>query len=888
MSDLLEQLIFSPNEEGVDERRARTTSSQEPKREEAEDIYTSSKDDFGFDNERSILSKRCLGRKQKVEAGETEEVKAPPLKKKRKNYKHYDLRNERALPASAEASIMKASSAAEKGRTGQWILPVHPSRLTINASSPTYYRYYDKRTRTESEILQYWPLKAASPANNAFGASSKGWMKVCQMDLVTTLAARLVIQDPMHADSKRALELSYRAPVTSKLKEALREGPSKISGRNSRRKKRDSKDFSGFTHSSRVTLNNFRLSASIILAELGDLQSSESTKNTVAGKVRFQETWIRAKRFFKSSESNITATTLYNKDLSVPKSVAVQMYQALLCSNVDNCAMEVAEELELVGTNEYSHDPQIDNFAQIHFTTGTATLASRLSCCLCLRTIHDQRYIADIIANGCNDYGIRSRTPVDVIKNVLITINEVRSVSFSISHREQVKAAFAAASSIFKKCVALEPKNMVYVGWKLACTCGALIVCSGVPPRCSSKIDERLPDFYFYRREFIREIVELDSVAMSQCNHRSHSILVSICEWTELVFVASRYLKLSGKDNIHVRKFHAWHSLQWALNDLSAFSFDSVRSLWSSNEISIDAYASVLATRIEGGTTQDVQLDLLTELATKVLGRVGYDLTTYGDETSCNRYTCKECRRLNVNLFVPHRDLRQRKKEGKWWGLKRKEWWQQTLLTNPFLRRKHPHIYDNVRVRQGALVVCYDVSKHTPQYETVDATFPGAIKPQAIDCVFNKEEIHTRWMDEPDILDDESDEEADGTNNMTSSSAARLGSMPKATANEKPAAFAMPELQVSKLPVRILTLKIVVAAHLFGVDHEFVGLGVYSLAQSCHIGDSQGDEFSALVWLSYCFGFNVQEIVYRTMEERVVANTEGNDDAEEYTFLAVR
>jgi len=378
---------------------------------------------------------------------------------------------------------------------------------------------------------------------------------------------------------------------------------------------------------------------------------------------------------------------------------------------------------------------------------------------------------------------------------------------------------------------------------------------------------------------------------MSQCVHRAHSILVSVCEWTELVFVASRYLKLSGKENIHVRKFHAWHSLQWALNDFAAFSLDRVRSLWSLKEISNDAYAYVLATRIEGEVKIDVQLELLTELATKVLGRIGYDLSSNGNEPSCNRGTCRECKRLNANLSILHRDLDQKKKEGKWWGFKSVEVWERILFTNPFLRRKRPLIYDTVSARQGILVICDAVSKRPPLCETLDAALPGDKKFHGIDHVFNQEEIHTRWIDEPDHLDD-SDDEVDDTydsNNMISTSVTKIRTLQDIMDEKSSNICAMPELEISKLPVRILTLKIVVAAHLFGVDHGFVCLGVYSLAQACHLGDSRGEEFFALVWLSQCFGFNIQAIVYGVMEERAIANisSERIENPKKYTFLAI-
>ena len=564
----------------------------------------------------------------------------------------------------------------------------------------------------------------------------------------------------------------------------------------------------------------------------------------------------------------------------------------------------IADDIATTG-RKFIADTRLKVFPELHITTAIATIAAILP-----------PSAAEILSRPCCLDELNHRTPFDLMRSALEDMESRGQISHgdgvalsSLAQHDVINVSklvseLVAAADAASDCAEKDEGNPLYISWQLALLAGATCVSSGII--IGRGAQRAASDYYDDRGAAVRRtrtdnhgevrLLAANSFRrlLEQCNSaryqaiQRHVAVSSFLEWKE----ATCLLMSRGVNDTEyfrrIRRLHAHHTIEWVKVERSDTALVRVQELNARKEVNADVPLMLLADRLEQEPDDDQRWMHLAS----ALGSLG-DLALTQEERSslCSQEGCKECPKLQKHVSVDHGELSRRKQEQGWWGDGRAEWWEQLFFSTSSVDIKDSTI----------LSVCSSLDElveargeNEGMRHIYNDTIVGIGPQQSIhlDPVWlasseNENDFYFSSDDEDDDDDDNDDEEdVVSTKGKKGASPMKFKTydefLPKHISDvcrhgissylaEMSQPFEEHFLVSTSTDTRQYATnccKVLVACHLFGLNHPFVANNVVHLAVACpqvRIGghvttDRRSCQFLFLLWLAK-LGLNVQQII---------------------------
>ena len=283
----------------------------------------------------------------------------------------------------------------------------------------------------------------------------------------------------------------------------------------------------------------------------------------------------------------------------------------------------------------------------------------------------------------------------------------------------------------------------------------------------------------------------------------------------------------------------------------------------------------------------------------------------------CIRPKCVECVRVHDDKRMVH--CHYSSDEYYWGGNRRAQIWEKLFFSCSMFHRMRRNIDPNCStVNDEMLLILDEIDKAPAKFHFEALPIPCDIEEQLVVSGskknirpvflrlnimhFSRASKQKKWWEKNVEDDDESDSdvsvpEDEAYNNMNLTNA--LINLSKLSGfKQKNRSDLNLKNTLSQLPedeeIRMITMKIHVACHLFGTTHPYVGSALYYLLYKCCSNKfqsrrlSQIGEYKALCWLFHVSGLNLKKIISDEISSRkVMCKQEGKSSESTHHFQKV-
>lgn len=475
-------------------------------------------------------------------------------------------------------------------------------------------------------------------------------------------------------------------------------------------------------------------------------------------------------------------------------------------------------------------------------------------------------------------------TPFVVLQAVLLhlednyhLISERRASLATVPERTlkvgELDYAFYQASETFGKCIDINPFQLKFYCWRAAALASCMILCSGnkigsgacpYPSKANQQqqqesnlflhidapdddedtihIRKMLPKFHSLRRETAQAVKALFEFAEKQGDlaFGCHDAISSLLEWSQ---VMALLLGPESDDNsiAAVGELHK----QTRHNPLQA-SDDASEKL------------EILAAVVEQDPGNKNSWKRLVE----ELGPVGRPHEDCIDQHDCSIKTqCNACSLLVNHYYIDHVRERERLNNGRWWGKNRHDWWKLVLFDLTDVGSLLPPRSDYKKLQEMLSEILLEFPVHSPvpkPWEGITAARQPRSKVQlgktilkeAL-CANNTDIVSITTSQHQECMDDRLPRHS--TQYMNDD--ATISSTTEVDNDDKYPWPEQSELSQEELDVvQISCYQIIVAAHLYSPEEEWVRSRVLDYARPCWSFPKQciitsGANIQAVKWL---------------------------------------
>lgn len=402
------------------------------------------------------------------------------------------------------------------------------------------------------------------------------------------------------------------------------------------------------------------------------------------------------------------------------------------------------------------------------------------------------------------------------------------------------------ASVIFQECHDSDPHNLDCICWYVATKIGSMILGSGITIGDGPTL-ACLPEY----------MIESDAIG-TKCRHRDYSeqralasravrILMSyskttdesssyhfalknLLEWSEAMFLLAFRPTVNKNCIERIRSLHASHTITWAMKNPTVQSLNLLLHLFESELVAKRKILSFMSTLVEvDGASSRTWAVLAFSL-----GRIGSL-----DNQTCVKSDCGQCKRLNRGCLYHKKIMKQRNRKD-WWGAAASKWWDSHFFICPTTqnvkRKDFPtghSFYTNIAERLES----------RNQNKTPIAFLKGSTRK----IKRNHFDLSWMWSDEPSEEDEEDQVEINSESDESTKRKSHL-ILPSNNAICDSNVFSTTDKLRNQLGDKLLIWisKILVACHLYGIDHIFVEESVKFLWVEFLRGKKDSVEFEAL------------------------------------------
>jgi len=480
----------------------------------------------------------------------------------------------------------------------------------------------------------------------------------------------------------------------------------------------------GIVHYANLDVNTIRLTLSLLLSKLGEERvNALRKKNRSHAFEKIESIHKEIISFLEICFKKVDTLPIFI--LSSPKAIVAQLFFSYYCNagfgitsdtylNLDDgnevSTVALAETMKNA-SEDFRSAKLIHNFPAVNATLGICEIAASIG-----------KTGARIIAQDLSWYGTKRRTPFDLMKEALEYLEDHKilkrwgyddeeSVDSTSDEEgkieEEVDAAglldsFEKASQCFSICINAEPDNILYNSWYLASLAGGMIVSSGMSigkknkeTLMDYKVEETRLDekrFLDYRKFAVIAFQNIQKIAIDAMKKSLESVvsiaqihlaISSFLEWSDAICLMIDGFAKNTKSLKEIRKTHAWHSIQWALDERNTIALERMRELCESKEVISEVVFALQANLLESNfSKKQAWIDMYS-----VLGTVGKNAKV---DDHINRLKCgedilseREKDAVSTNLkskfllngaHIDHVALDNRSLKG-WWGDGR-SWWE--------------------------------------------------------------------------------------------------------------------------------------------------------------------------------------------------------------------
>jgi len=460
-------------------------------------------------------------------------------------------------------------------------------------------------------------------------------------------------------------------------------------------------------------------------------------------------------------------------------------------------------------------------------------------------------YAAEIISRHYSNRDNNYQTPIDLMRSSLEMMEQKGDIlrihantMYQQDHEERVTintliTALENAIDIFSNCIEMDSKNLHHMSWIVACRVGCMVLGSnitiGYGPRLArppayeeyngKDSKARHPEYNKQRAQAsaaIRELMSWQNVDV--INESLYYLTIkTLLEWDEAVYLLSFRPFINPGFISMIRLLHASHMITWSLKDPSVSQLNTLSMLYNEELISRNMFLSYFCELIELDST-NIKFWAFLAIA---LGPVGSTVS----EKRCTRRGCIQCKRLRTGKFN-HDSERKHKDHPDYWGRDKVKWWDTTFFVFP------PSMIMNITKKH-----CFEINSEYKQKLSVTdrGTSPLILLEQFNNVDVNLTDVSWMWPIEPS----EEDEEDHLLSGIESDSEAEDLPHRENVCNDLPGSRIQNVNDFGLKPVHedlvkdlgtqysLIVCKVLVACHMYGVNHEYVKESIMYLWTAC-------------------------------------------------------
>ena len=462
-------------------------------------------------------------------------------------------------------------------------------------------------------------------------------------------------------------------------------------------------------------------------------------------------------------------------------------------------------------------------------------------------------YAAEIISRPIICGHIGHQTPFDLMCRALEAIEENGDImrtqigfvaeSDDYITVEKMITIMQEAAEIFQECYDSDPRNLDCLCWFIATLIGTMILGSGItigngttlacPPDFmieSNKIDARCRhrDYSEHRAAAsygVRLLISSQSEAPDEVSRR-HFVIKNLLEWSEAMYLLSFRPTVNKCCLENMRLLHASHTIAWALKDPKMKTIHLILRLYNENLIARSKVLSFIAALVESDGTSSTSWALL-----------AFSLGPLGTQS-----TSKRSGRLNQG-YLNYKKIDRQRKRHDWWGLDASKWWDSHFFTCPSAMKV------STRTCLNGNDFFFKIRKRLDASSNQNINPITFLKETKQKVKRNLTDLSWMYSDKPSEEDEEdqivTDSESEDSNFDKHSQ------LPSDNVPGNSVDTSMIEDLKKQLGDKftIIVCKIVVACHLYGLDHTFVENSVQMLWVGFLEGEKDCVEFDALSFL---------------------------------------
>lgn len=487
--------------------------------------------------------------------------------------------------------------------------------------------------------------------------------------------------------------------------------------------------------------------------------------------------------------------------------------------------------------------PSLTLFPRIHTTTGVALIASHLPSAA-----------AEILSRPLDDKFFR--TPFDLMRSTLeylernkflVESQKMESSSggklVNVGHLEHI---IHQATAIWRRCIEIEPSEPNHRGWYLSGLAASLLLCSGNEigshgyPSPSTKtsqanydalfsqgstedhtmlgvheIRQKMSKFQTTRSDLVLAVRSLVDTATTQPFSRLYLTISSVLEWKQVVALLVGPSHDSGWCD--VRRLHAHHTVQWALEEKSHPALWHAEQLCEKQEATPDCVLSVLAGMLENNPSDLGRWRRMV----RALGPVGARVSKRRRK-HCKSTKCHPCGRLRRGLNVDHVEMEKKNTELGWWGETRRSWWLRHLLN---LSQAREALEDTIGIQPTCAAIEKRLRRELPALQVSAQrrkTSISGVGPR------RQQEMNLDWLSTVEQTSSAQNQVVNDLDSLLPPSFAETLNRHKENEADLTCCL-ITDLENHEL--EMVSYKVLITCHLFDASHELVQKGVWFLAK---------------------------------------------------------